>query len=79
LFFLLLFSFHSPISNNLSLYIREIEKNRREIEKNRREQERMKEETRINEKIVDYINTFGANNFEMLSRTQKERLFEIGE
>ena len=60
-------------------YIREIEKNRREIEKNRREQERMKEETRINEKIVDYINTFGANNFEMLSRAQKERLFEIGE
>jgi hypothetical protein len=33
----------------------------------------------IDEKIVDYINTFGANNFEMLSRTQKERLFEIGE
>jgi hypothetical protein len=38
-------------------------------------EERMIEESRLNKKRVDYINTYGINSFEKLTEAEKEKLF----
>jgi uncharacterized Zn finger protein (UPF0148 family) len=52
-----------------------VKKYKMEIEKNTRGEERMIEESRLNKKRVDYINTYGINSFEKLTEAEKEKLF----
>jgi hypothetical protein len=49
-----------------------VKKYKMEIEKNTRGEERMIEESRLNKKRVDYINTYGINSFEKLTEAEKQ-------